>query len=76
MCIFTSISSGPKIDQTEEGEGSNRLTASQSRNKDEHVRILNASATNLGNTINYTSDQQTPEAAHMELLDNNVGSDT
>lgn len=57
-------------------EGGNRLTAGQGRNKDEHMRILNASATNLADAINYTRDQQTPEATHVELLNNNIGSDT
>ena len=76
MHIFTPISSGPITDQTKQMEGGNRLTAGQSRNKDEHMRILNASATNLTDAINYTSNQQTPEATHVELLNNNIGSDT
>lgn len=76
MHIFTPISNGPITDQTRQMEGGNRLTAGQGRNKDEHMRILNASATNLADAINYTGDQQTPEATHVELLNNNIGSDT
>lgn len=76
MHIFTPISNRPTTDQPKQMEGGNRLTAGQGRNKDEHMRILNASPTNLADAINYTSGQQTPEATHVELLNDNVGSDT
>ena len=65
----------PTTDQTTEKKD-NKLTAGQGRNKDEHMWILNASTTYLGDAINYTWGQQTPEATHMELLNDNVGPDT